>query len=214
MIKILVLAIGALMMSACSVFGDSGVEIASYNVVSKQDMIEVRTYNELVLVTAPMRGDMDGQRGAFGKLFDYISGNNTGEAQIAMTAPVIRDQPIAENTQGTEIAMTAPVFMDERQNGQWEMSFVLPAEMSYETAPRPLDPDVKLEKVENLLVAVITFNGRLSDENVQKHREILKHWIAQSDYKAVGAYKTAGYNPPWTLPMARRNEVLIPVVKK
>ncbi|MEM7618625.1 MAG: heme-binding protein, partial [Pseudomonadota bacterium] len=33
-------------------------------------------------------------------------------------------------------------------------------------------------------------------------------------YEADGPYLTAGYNPPWTLPMSRRNEVLIPVKAK
>ena len=107
--------------------------------------------------------------------------------------------------------MTAPVFVDGPRDGDGTMSFVLPASFKYETAPRPTNPDVKLQKIENMNVAVITFSGRLSENNIQKKRAALSAWIDENGYEITGPYKTAGYNPPWTLPQARRNEVLIPV---
>ena len=208
--KLLLLAIGGLVMSACSVFGDEGVEIAQYNILSQDGQIEIRNYEELVLVSTEMSGDIDDDQGSpFNKLFRYISGDNTGSQEIAMTAPVIMDR----EGKGEKIAMTAPVFMD-RDGDSGKMSFVLPSSFDYETAPRPTNPDVKLEKIENMQVAVIRFSGFLSEENVQKHRKILEEWIGRSDYVPTGPYKTAGYNAPWTLPMARRNEVLIPVAKE
>ena len=101
---------GALTMSACSIFGNSGVEISPYNVSQTDGQIEIRHYQELVLVSTPMNGDMDDNEGAFNRLFRYISGENTGTAKIEMTAPVFMN-PV--DPEGKNIAMTAPVFMDQ-----------------------------------------------------------------------------------------------------
>ena len=200
-----------LTMTACSVFGKSGVEAAPYSVSRTDGDIEIRSYKELVLVSAPMKGNMDNNKGAFNTLFGYISGQNKGSSKINMTAPVLMNPDV---TDGQKIAMTAPVIVDQDENSnQWIMSFVLPREFSFDTAPRPTNPDVTLSKITDLEVAAIKFSGVLNNKNAQKHREQLESWISNNGYKVTGAYKTAGYNPPWTMPNMRRNEVLIPVEK-
>ena len=194
------------MLSGCSVFGKSDVEIAPYRVIKSdnQQKTELRHYERLVLVSAPMRGGMDeGKNGAFYKLFDYISGKNTERSKIAMTAPVFLD-----NT-GVEIPMTAPVFMEDAQ--QSTMSFVLPASFTLDTAPLPQDPDVKLHEMSDYTAAVITFSGVLERDSIDKQRMLLETWIESKGYKITGPYKAAGYNPPFTIPALRRNEVLIPI---
>lgn len=203
--------LGALVLvslSACSVFGNPGVEIAPYNVYQQDGDIEIRYYEELVLVSTPMI-DEERNRGAFGKLFNYISGENAGEAKIDMTAPVLMD---STQTGGQKIAMTAPVIVDQEDDANNPtMSFVLPSQFTLDTAPRPTDPDVTLNTLSELRVAAIRFSGTLSENNTQKHRKQLEAWIETNGYTIVGPYKTAGYNPPWTLPNMRRNEILIPV---
>ena len=196
-------------MTACSIFGNSGVEIAPYKVFQSDGQIEIRQYEELVLVSTPMNGDMDNNDGAFNKLFDYISGANKAATKIEMTAPVIMDPADSE---GQKIAMTTPVLVNpDDKTENWTMSFVLPGKFDYDTAPRPTNPDLTLEKITDLTVAVIRFNGLLRSENTQKHREQLERWIAENGFKISGPYKAAGYNPPWTLPNLRRNEVIIPI---
>ena len=209
--KNLCVCITAIILAGCSVFGKSNVETAPYRVLKSDDQqkIELRHYERLVLVSAPMVGGMDsGKNGAFYKLFDYISGKNTQHSKIAMTAPVFLDDA-NENT-GVKIPMTAPVFMEDAAE-QSTMSFVLPASYTLNTAPTPQDPDVKLYEVIDDTVAVITFNGVLERENIDKHKTLLQTWIESEGYKITGAYKAAGYNPPYTIPALRRNEVLIPV---
>lgn len=205
--KALLSFFASLFMAGCSVFGAETVEIAPYSVIEKVEdkNIEIREYASLVLVSAPMGGK--GRNGAFGKLFQYISGANEGETDITMTAPVLMDE---KEKQGTEIPMTAPVFMDENASAP-TMSFVLPADYTLETAPKPTNPDVTLSELTSYKVATIRFNGRLTDGNISRHRKILENWLAQSDYKAKSAPVTAGYNAPFTLPMMRRNEVLIEI---
>ena len=209
--KNLCVCIAAIILAGCSVFGKSSVETAPYRVLKSdsQQKIELRHYERLVLVSTPMVGGMDsGKNGAFYKLFGYISGKNTQGSEIAMTAPVFLDSA-SENT-GVEIPMTAPVFMEDAIE-QPTMSFVLPTSYTLDTAPTPQDPDVKLYEVIDYTVAVITFNGVLKRGNIDKHKALLETWIESEGYKIKGAYKAAGYNPPFTIPALRRNEVLIPV---
>ena len=195
-------------MSACSVFGNPGVEIAPYNVFQKDGDIEIRSYEELVLVSTPMN-TLDDNGSAFGRLFNYISGENLGEAKIDMTAPVLMD---STQSNSEKIAMTAPVIVgQDAETAGPTMSFVLPSKFTYESAPRPTNPDVTLNKLSNFRVAAIRFSGTLNMASTQKHRKQLEEWIESNGYRVVGPYKSAGYNPPWTVPNMRRNEVLIPI---
>ncbi len=173
-------------------FGHSGVEIAPYELLEKEDALELRHYERLVLVTTAMSSGMNDQSDPFNKLFDYISGEN-------------------ESTK--EIPMTAPVFLDQTGEASEFMSFVLPENFSIENAPLPQDPAVKLEGIVNYTVAAITFSGSFNQDNINAHKIILEEWIARKGFKKKGAAKAAGYNPPFTIPALRRNEVLIPVAK-
>ena len=206
--KILIFTSLIVLLGGCSVFGKSSVEVAPYTVIKSVEAqkIEVRNYDSLVLVSTEMSGDS--RNGAFGKLFNYISGENIDQSKIPMTAPVIMDEKASDI--GKEIPMTAPVFMDESGTTN-TMSFVMPKEFTIETTPKPKDPDVKVSELKDYKVAVIRFSGRLSDKNIQANKEVLEKWIADNKYTVTGAYKTAGYNAPFTLPALRRNEVLIPV---
>jgi hypothetical protein len=209
-LKVSLAALASSIMAACSMFGHSGVDIASYKVLEKDGSVEIRRYDSMVLATTDMPGGMDkGDNQAFQKLFDYISGANISADKIAMTAPVF----MQETQDGQKIAMTAPVFMNENSIRE-TMSFVLPANFSFESAPKPTDPNVRIGKIENLTVAAIQFSGFLNSSNIQSHKDMLENWIKSSAYTQIAPYQVAGYNPPWTIPLLRRNEVLIPVEKK
>ena len=184
-------------MGGCSVFGESNVEIAPYNVLQAEEKFELRTYPSLVLVSTAMMDGMDNTGDAFGKLFNYISGKNETQTKIAMTAPVFMDQ--------TEEA---------KETKSETMSFVMPASFDVKTTPPPSDPAVKVEELTDYTVATIRFSGRLTQDNINKHRKKLENWIDAQGLEITGPAKAAGYNPPFTLPQLRRNEVLIPVKLK
>lgn len=195
-----------LLIAGCSVFGDNGVESAPYTLV-KADVgqnIEVRNYDSMILVSTDMAGD--GRNSAFRKLFRYIDGENEASAAIAMTAPVIMDN----SSKGEKIAMTAPVLMNNRPDSSM-MSFVMPKEFTLQTTPKPTNPDLVVTEVKNYKVAAIQFSGTLSKSNVAKHTTLLQDWITANGYTAIGEPVEAGYNGPLTLPMLRRNEVLIEI---
>jgi hypothetical protein len=191
------------------VFGQSNVETAPYSLLKADEAlkIEIRNYESMVLVSADM--STDGRNSAFRKLFRYISGDNQGAKEIAMTAPVFMngDQP---SDQGAEIAMTAPVFMNN-QEGKAMMSFVMPKDFTLQNTPTPNDATLQVTELKNYKVATIQFSGTLSESNVAEHTKILQDWLTAQGYVATSAPIEAGYNGPMTLPMLRRNEILIKI---
>ncbi|MEM0988032.1 MAG: heme-binding protein [Pseudomonadota bacterium] len=191
-----------LALGACSVVGGEAAKEPPYTVVRADAPFEIRDYGELVIVKTAMQ---EGSRGAFGKLFDYISGANSGKREIAMTAPVLR----TDQDQGAKIAMTAPVL--QTRDGQGDMIFVLPEEFDAETAPLPTDPTVKLETIAPRRVAVVRFSGSMDDAAVAEQRAALLAWMDSQGLTPAGPAQSAGYNPPWTVPALRRNEVLVPI---
>ncbi len=48
-------------------------------------------------------------------------------------------------------------------------------------------------------------------EMIKKHTEELQAYILSHSMKPMGEPLIAFYNPPWTLPFLRRNEVMIEV---
>jgi hypothetical protein len=199
-----------ILLSGCSMFVKSGVEIAPYRVIKSNNhqKIDLRHYEKIVLVSVPMDGMDSGRKSAFSKLFGYISGKNTASSKISMTAPLLLVN--ADKNAGVEIPMTAPVFIEDASD-KAEMSFVLPATYTLDSTPTPQDPDEKLDEIKDYTVAAIIFSGLLSADNIAKQRTMLEAWIQGNEYKITGAYKAAGYDPPFTIPALRRNEVLIPV---
>jgi len=179
-------------LSACSVFGEVNVKIAPYEVIETDGAFEMRHYKRLVLASTDTTDGMDSVSAPFYKLFKYISGKN-------------------DKTQ--KIAMTAPVFMDQSGQITEAMSFVLPEEFSLATAPPPVDTAVKLTELSDYTVVVMSFTGSLNQKSISTHRILLQNWIADRGLKATGEAKAAGYNPPFTLPFLRRNEIMIPVKK-
>ncbi|WP_339771652.1 heme-binding protein [uncultured Paraglaciecola sp.] len=202
----------AIFMGGCSVVGENGVASAPYTLLESDDSqkIQVRNYASMVWVSTSMSEDSGNS--AFRKLFAYIGGENEGAAEIAMTAPVIMDDNKMLK-KGTEIPMTAPVFMNDSapENTGGVMSFVMPNDFTLQTTPKPTNEDVKVSEVKNYKVAVIEFSGTLSDNNVQKYTQRLTNWIDAHGYTATSQAIKAGYNGPFTIPMFRKNEVLIEV---
>lgn len=155
----------------------------------------------------------DATSAGFRPLADYIFGNNVAtqgtEAQtIAMTAPVV--QAPAQPEKQT-IAMTAPVIQDPTGPNRWTVQFVMPKEYTLATLPKPKNPAVTLRELPGRTVAAVQFSGWATDANVAKHQAALLAWVAEQGWPTTGAPQLAFYNPPWTLPWWRRNEVWVPV---
>lgn len=205
--KGLAVVVGSVMLAGCSVFGvRSGTQQPSYEVVERlAGAVEIRRYASRVAAGAVVRAeDRDaGQNDAFGLLFDYISGANRGAAEIAMTAPV------AVDSEPEKIAMTVPVETRATGQGEIAMRFFLPASYTLETAPAPTDPRVELLAVPARTEAVLRFSGSRSTGAVEGRIAELTAALEGSSWRATGSPVSLFYDPPWTLPFFRRNEVAV-----
>jgi hypothetical protein len=205
----LVVATLVLTQSACSVFGIRSAEEAHYNVVDDQGEFQLREYAGLVVVETTVKAEFDeaGSQ-AFKRLFGYISGNNEGSREIAMTAPVMvsDDKPV----EGESIDMMAPVIVNQNADG-WRYAFVLPASYSLDSAPLPTNPDVKLLEIKPKRVATLRYSGLLNESDFRDNTQRLQLWMASNGLKPASSARVAGFDPPWALPFVRRNEVMIDV---
>lgn len=209
--------------TGCSVFGIRTAEELSYTVMEKQNSYEIRTYDAYIAAEVSLDGSYKSvQRNLFRILAGYIFGKNTAGVSIKMTAPVVVDpneQTSAERSilnktdNSTRITMTAPVTMKKLDNTSWTMAFSMPSEYTMKTLPQPNDGRIKIVQVPKKTVAVIRFSGRYGDESTRAEKtKSLRHWLSKlKGYRPKGEAYYAGYDPPFTLPFLRRNEVLIEV---
>jgi hypothetical protein len=184
-----------------SILPAGAIEQPRYTVLKTRGDVELRAYEPTVVAEVSVEGARDAavQEG-FRILADYIFGSNEPKQTIAMTAPVTQQA-------GEKIAMTAPVTQ-QQQAGQWTVRFVMPASRSLDTLPKPKNPRIRLAAVPGRHVAAIRFSGFWSDSAMQSHRDELAGAIKAMGLEPVGTATFAYYDPPWTLPFMRRNEVL------
>ena len=179
------------------------------------------SYNDLMKeADGDKKEGEDPNRSPFSVLAKYIgvfgTPENESQQSISMTAPVVKDgqgEPV-------KIAMTAPVVMDNKhnkasQNGM-TMAFILPAEYdSITKIPKPTNPAVHIKELPPAVGAVHVYSGSHSDELCGGKAEALAAQLRSDGLEeitneyALERYQFWGYNPPFTLPMFRRNEVWI-----
>lgn len=182
----------------------SNVEHPKYTLVSSKGNIEVRDYAPMILAEVEVSGERkQAISEGFKILADYIFGNNASSMKMDMTAPVTTE--LSE-----KISMTAPVIQ-ERYMDKWKIKFVMPKKYNFETLPKPKSKDVILIQEPSRRFAVIRFSGIGDDENIKQHTDELEAYISAETLKPIGKPVIAFYNPPWTLPFLRRNEVMIEV---
>ncbi|MGI4943599.1 MAG: SOUL family heme-binding protein [Janthinobacterium lividum] len=200
---------GTLFVSACSVVGiRSGTEEPHYDVVERVGDAELRAYAPRLAAETVVSGSAEAARGeGFRRLAGYIFGGNAGGSRIAMTAPVAQ----ADAGAGQRIEMTAPVAQAPTGAG-WSIRFYLPADIADPPAPR--DARVRIVTIPGETMAVLRFSGVASDGAIAAQRARLLGLLAPGVWAPSGPPVTWFYDPPWTLPPFRRNEVAVPVARQ
>lgn len=202
------LLIGLPLLAGCSVFGIRTAEEPSFEVLREEGPMQIRQYPSIVIAQTIVAGNYDDSSGiAFKRLAGYIFGGNKTKEDISMTAPVVQQKD------STEIAMTAPV-LQQSDGDNWTMSFVMPAAYSLETLPEPLDREVTLLEVPGRTVASLRYSGRLNATNIGTKADELLAWLQSKGYRVLSGARSAAYDPPWTIPFLRRNEVQFDVEPK
>ena len=160
------------------------VEMQSYSVIQKISEAEIRFYPP-VMMAKHTSGSQDS---GFGKLFGYISGNNTDNTKIAMTTPVHMEKKTAENS----------------------MAFVLSKKFSDHNTPQPIDPSLKVFEDRGGYFAAIKYSGYTSASKEKKYTETLQKILNKEKITPSGTPKILVYNSPYKI-INRRNEILIPI---
>ena len=197
--------------AALSVF--MGVAMANeeprYEVIKKEEDFEVRRYQPMIIAEVLVTGTLsEASNKGFRQIADFIFGNNEDPVKkqsekIAMTAPVTMEADTS-----SKIAMTAPVTMED-SGGAWKMAFVMPSKFTMNTLPKPKNLNVTIKQMPAQQLAVVTFSGWVDEEKLAVQTTRLNEWMAKNGLKSSGSVQLSRYNPPWTLPFWRRNEVWV-----
>ena len=149
------------------------------------EQIEIRAYAPRIMAVTGMNEDSDS---GFRVLAGYIFGGNAEEQKIAMTAPV-----------------------QQTMAGEKEMAFMMPAEYALKDLPQPEDQRVSFREAPAYTAAVIKFSGWASAEKADENWQQLQRFLIAEGIDITGEPTLNQYNPPWTLPFMRRNEIIVPV---
>ena len=148
------------------------------------------------------RSDSTGAYWLSRAIADFIFGNNKAPGQSA----------------SAKIAMTAPVTVQPRANDNslreardWRIQFVMPSQYTMETLPKPNNQAVQLREVPTQRFAVLRYSGLNSESKVEDKTNELLAWVKSKNWQMLGSPQLSRYDPPWTLPMWRRNEIRVEV---
>jgi len=172
--------------------------------------LEIRRYAPRIEARTTIDvADFDAALGqGFARLADYIGGANRGHEELAMTTPVVARGSLA----GERLGRTGgPVITSHR--GGYTVAFVMPPDRTMDSLPRPSDERVRLHHVPERRVAALRFAGRYDGPTVAEREHELARLVAQHGLRAVGEPMFAGFDPPWTLPLLRRNEVWLELAR-
>lgn len=183
------------------------IEKPEYEVLFVDGAVEYRRYESFIVAETEIvdvESWKDASNEGFRRLFNYITGDNNGEAKIAMTAPVQQSKIQAEDVR---INQAEPLEV----GAGWKVGFMLPSSYSMIDAPMPEDERITIRMVPEKLVAAIRYSGRWTTRNFDKYESRLMGALSEENIETLGEPETAFYNPPFIPPFMRRNEILVEV---
>jgi hypothetical protein len=184
--RALTLLVPSIALAACA---SAPVEEPAYSLRQSDGAFEVRAYAPTIVAETTVGGDAFGSRfEGFGPLADYI---------------------FAKEREGEKIAMTAPVTQHATTSDAWTIGFTMPAGYSLETLPAPASGKVTLVEQPAHTMAVLKFTGLATQSDMDEAKRVLMQKVASAGLVTKGEPVFAFYDPPWTLPFMRRNEVMI-----
>ncbi|KAM0940376.1 putative SOUL heme-binding protein [Dioscorea sansibarensis] len=194
------------------------LETIKFSVLKRTEQYEIRETEPYFIAETTMPGksgfDFNGASQSFNVLAAYLFGKNTGSEKMEMTTPVATRKLRSD---GEKMEMTTPVITKQSDDqGSRQMSFVMPSKYGA-NLPLPEDSSVRIKEVPQKIVAVTAFSGLVTDQDVKireaKLREALKNDTLYQ-LKEDALVEVAQFNPPFTLPFTRRNEIALEVERK
>ncbi len=202
--------LSGLVLFGCSAVGlREGTEEPRYTVLAAPNSLEIRQYGPRIAAETSIVGDDKSAalNEGFRRLAGYIFGANRAKTKIEMTVPVAQQK-------NETIAMTAPVGQARGADGTWVVRFFMPAEWTLETLPVPENPAVVLVQVPGETMAVLRFTGLRGEATIAARQTELLQRLDTTAWKPMGNPIAWFYDPPWTIPFLRRNEVAVPVAPR
>lgn len=207
------------------VFGKETVKEPTFDILleRKEDVktpYQLRKYGERYAASIEYTdsGSSDDTSSPFRSLARYIgvfgTPENEGKQSIAMTAPVVMEKE--SKVKPETISMTAPVVMENSGDGDGmkKMMFMLPEEYNeLSKIPKPTNSNVHIEHIPSEIGVVHRYNGNFNEKiNREKARQLCAQLIVDgvkdiTEDFVLDNYAFWGYNPPFTIPYFKRNEV-------
>ena len=188
----------------------SALEEPKYSVLKEYENFEIRNYDSYLVAEVDIEGSYNKTGNeAFRILAGYIFGDNQSSIKMNMTAPVE-----SEAIQPSErMNMTAPVFSNKNVNG-YTYRFVMESKYTQETLPVPNNSKIRITEIKDRVMAVISFSGRWSQKNFEKHEQILVNDLKNEGIGVASEAIYARYNAPFTPWFLRRNEIMFEIEYK
>ena len=165
------------------------LETPSYALVSKTGDLEIRAYEPVTLASTDLEGEYRSSiRGGFRVIANYIFGGNQESEKIAMTAPVLVENP------------SAP---------KYTMAFVMPSSSVDGGLPEPSSTALVLQQQQWGTVAVWSFGGWATEERLGREWPKMQAALKEQGIQADQYDWIAQYNPPSLPPPFRHNEIWV-----
>ena len=158
-------------------------ETQDYQVIDQIDKAEIRFYPSAAMIKVSSGVNRNNN---FGKLFRYISGNNSSSEKIAMTTPV---------------------YMHDNNK---TMEFVLPKKYLSQDVPLPNDDNLDTYISDPKYYAAIRYSGYSNENKIEKHRNELESILIKNGFEILGDFYVLSYDAP-TKFYNRRNEILFEI---
>tara|TARA_Y100000994_G_C15515015_1_gene369164 strand:+ start:95 stop:619 length:525 start_codon:yes stop_codon:yes gene_type:complete len=162
-----------------------------YTLLKKNRNIEIRQYGEYIVAktTVSLDNGIELENNMFRTLASYIFGRNQNSQNIPMTAPVT-------------------TFKD---NDNYNMVFYMLNSNNIKDLPSPSGQNITFEKFNLDKCAVISFSWFVNERKIVKYKNKLQKFLDRNGHKAISPFMINRYDPPWTLPFMRRNEILVKI---
>lgn len=194
---------------AKNVFAETpeGLVGPSYRIISRGEGYEIREYDSYTVASTSMAkvdepytmDDLASGGEAFNALAAYLFGANEQKEVMEMTTPVT-------TTSSGEMRF----YLKER-----EQSFPVPNQENDEAFNAK--GEVKIQEIPTATLAVAKFTGFVTEGEVERQKDALMTCLAidgieiDVPHASVVPHVILQYNPPYTIPILRRNELGIPV---
>ena len=196
-----------LFQEATNVFSETpiGLKEPPYTIVATTEDYEIRDYHAYTVATTSMSNSADAyapteQGLAFNTLASYIFGNNADNQVLDMTTPVTTT---ASGEMRFYLADDVPPPLSEDAAAHWSEG----------------DRKIRIERIPAARLAVRRFSGFATGGEISRQKAQLlaalqldQAWDIDVPHGQAVGHAIFQYNPPYTLPALRRNEIAVPVL--